>query len=336
MTVTKTNLEYPRLRHCTFVIRNDKESIFMVFGKDYYEVSKSEGDYKMFMSLKRYMDGRHSIKQISENTGVREEDVREIIESLNDLGLFRQEEKIDKIKTDVFLKAIKDIAIMWSRQIGYHRLYAELERNELPKEVFIGLFIETYHYVASAPKHIATAISHCNDKNLEKILVDYFIDEHNHAGLLAETLENLGVSRKVLETANPGIGTTSMINMLCDIGRNSSLAYIATTALFEARQDDFEPAKKSFEKICTQFGFKAEAIQPFLEHMRGDIEAGHESLLEEALKDREYITAKEAHEIVNFVHDVKHAFDQFHDQIIAYYNDNASYIPRLYVDYFSL
>lgn len=336
MSTVASTIEYPRLRHCTFVIRNDMESIFLVFGSDYYEVAKKEGDYKKFMALKRYMDGRHTIQQIADNTGVAVEDVVEIVESLKELGLFRKEEPITQIDKDVFVNAVKEISVMWSRQVGYHRLYAALERSEFPKEVFIGLMIETYHYVASAPKHIANAIAHCRDKHLEKILVEYFLEEYNHAGLILASLERLGVSREAVLKANPGIGTTSLISMLCDIGRASTLAYIACTALFEARKDDFEPAKESMQKICRNFGFDADAVAPMLEHMRGDIEADHKGLLEEALEPATYIDAKEAHMIVNYVHDLKHAFDQYHDSIISYYDDIASYIPRLYVDYFSL
>lgn len=187
-------VEYPRLRHCTFVISDEK--IYMVFGQDYFEVTGIVGDHKQFMALKRYMDGRHTLKEISENTGIAEEYVKDIVIQLEELALFRKEERMERIDTSVFLQSIQDIAVMWSRQIGYHRLYAGLERKEFPESVFIGLMIETYHYVASAPKHIATAIAHCNDKRLEHILVDYFLDEHDHAHLILNTLEKLGVPQE--------------------------------------------------------------------------------------------------------------------------------------------
>jgi hypothetical protein len=36
------------------------------------------------------------------------------------------------------------------------------------------------------------------------------------------------------------------------------------------------------------------------------------------------------------MHDLKHSFDQYNDNIIVYYSDVSNYIPRLKVDYFSL
>ncbi|MCX7569338.1 iron-containing redox enzyme family protein [Tumebacillus sp. DT12] len=336
LSTAKGYLGKPRLRHCTFVIRNDKESIFLVFGKDYFEIGKDVGDPRKFMELKRYMDGRHTIPQIAEHTGVNEESVRDIVAMMDEMGMFREELPLDRIKKEDFLRAIDDTAVMWSRQIGYHQLFAGLERNEYPKEVFHGLLLETYQYVKSATRHISNALAHCRDEHHEKILTDYFLDEYNHTDLILQTLENVGIPREVAQTANPLVGTTALIQMLCEIGRQSSLAYIACTSLFEARQEDYATAQASFEKISGNFGHIPDTIEPILQHMRGDIEGGHQSLIERALEHVEYIEAKEAHFVINCVHDLKHAFDLYHDNIISYYNDPASYIPRLYVDYFSL
>ena len=56
----------------------------------------------------------------------------------------------------------------------------------------------------------------------------------------------------------------------------------------------------------------------------------------DALAGQEFIDAREAHHAVNCMHDLKHAYDQLHDQVLQYYSDISNYIPRLRVDYFSL
>lgn len=72
-----------------------------------------------------------------------------------------------------------------------------------------------------------------------------------------------------------------------------------------------------------------------IKHMMIDVAAGHKGLLEEALEGRESVDAEQAHRAVNYLHDLKHSFDQQHDEILKYYGD-FNYIPRLKVDYFSL
>lgn len=336
MSTTMANIEYPRLRHCTLVERNDTDTILMIVGTEHFEIGQELGTREQFLSVKRYFDGRHSIAQISELTGVPESDIQGIVESFEELGLLRIETALDSINRDDFIRQIKESCIMWSQQIGYHRLFGGLEKGEFRKEVFIGLLLETYHYVKSAPRHTSAALASCSDDKYRKILTEYFVEEYDHADLVLRSLEAVGIPREQTESAHPIIGTMSLINMMCEIGRQSSLAYLTCTSLFEARKEDYEPAKASFEGIARTYGFNPSVVAPILEHMHGDVLAGHTSLLEEALQDREYISPQEAHFIVNCLHDLKHSFDQFHDQIIEYYSDISNYIPRLKVDYFSL
>jgi hypothetical protein len=79
-----------------------------------------------------------------------------------------------------------------------------------------------------------------------------------------------------------------------------------------------------------------EAMNGPLTHLEKDIEMGHTSLIEQALSDVEDVRIDEVNYAINCVHDLKHSFDQFHDQILQYYSDISNYIPRLKVDYFSL
>lgn len=78
------------------------------------------------------------------------------------MGLFRSESPV--IVKERFLDKFEMAVLMWSRQLNTHRLDKGLENREFRGKVFVGLLIETYHYVAAAAKHSATAITYCNDK----------------------------------------------------------------------------------------------------------------------------------------------------------------------------
>lgn len=329
------NLEYPRLRHCTFVKRDD-DSMYMIVGQDYFELTQEFGPVEKFLEVKSYFDGRHSIREISERTGVTADDIQSVVNSFAELGLMRQEEPVDLIPMESFLRRVEDSCLMWKRQIGFHRLYRQLFEGEASKRVFTGVFLETFHYVKSASKHIAVAIANCKNDYWETLLTEYFNDEYNHSELILRTLVNLGIQRDRALSAHPIIGTMSLINMLCEIGRNSTLAYLACTRLFEATREDAKDAEEAWKGIATRYEVEPKAIEPFINHMRGDVISDHGSLLARALQHEKYIEAKEAHYAVNCLHDLKHSYDQFHDQVIQYYSDISNYVPRLKVDYFSL
>ena len=49
------------------------------------------------------------------------------------------------------------------------------------REVFLGLVLETYHYINSASRHISTAIAHCTDPAWTRLLSEYLSEEYDHA-----------------------------------------------------------------------------------------------------------------------------------------------------------
>lgn len=308
----------------------------MIVGRNYFELKEEEGSREQFLHIKRYFDGRHSVNEISRLTGASEQSIIGIIDAFDEMGLLRQEEPDELIPVGKFIERVKDSCVMWSRQIGYHRLFGLLHEGRVRKEVFIGLVLETYHYVKSASKHISTALAHSSDDRLSKILAEYLTEEYDHDKLILESLKRMGMPEEHVIHAHPIIGTMSLINMLCEIGRQSTLAYFACTTLFESRQEDFDSAKNDLEYIGSLYGYGADVLEPIIQHLRADVSADHINLLEEALEKREFIAAADAHFAVNCLHDLKHSFDQFHDQVIQYYSDISNYIPRLKVDYFSL
>jgi pyrroloquinoline quinone (PQQ) biosynthesis protein C len=316
--------------------RDRDAPLTIVVGREYFELSEEYGTREQFLTLKRYFDGRYSVDEMSALTGVPVTDIRQIVESFDSLGLLRNRESSEFIDKESFLAQIEATCQMWSRQIGYHRLFSLLRSGEVRREVFVGLLLETYHYVRSAPRHISIAMTHCTQPEWEELLFKYLKEEGDHSGLIVQTLANLGVSPEMTISAHPIIGTMSLINNLCETARRSTLAYLTCTALFEGRDEDFNEAKTDLEAIGANYGCSAESLAPLIKHLWIDLQAGHKSLLAEALKTREMLTAAEVHFAVNCLHDLKHSFDQFHDQILQYYTDISNYIPRLTVDYFSL
>jgi hypothetical protein len=146
----------------------------------------------------------------------------------------------------------------------------------------------------------------------------------------------MGVPEIQVERAHPLIGTWSLINNLCEIAREDTLGYLACTKLFEARGADSLEGGETLRRLAAAYGYPADSVDPLVSHVEEDVKANHIGLLEQALTDRRAVPADQAHRAVNNLHDLKHSFDQYGDNIVLYYSDVSNYIPRLKVDYFSL
>jgi pyrroloquinoline quinone (PQQ) biosynthesis protein C len=326
----------PRLRHCTFFVQR-RGQVLMIVGDQHFELEQQGADLKTFLNFKRYLDGRHTIAEISEITGISVEDSLGIVNVFAEQNLLRQEDNsLEQIPVEAFLSQIDKSTAMWTEQIGYHRLWSGLENQEYRKEVFLGLIMETYHYIKSASSHISTAIAHCTDPAWQRLLSEYLSEEYDHAWMARDCLVRMGMPLDQVESAHPVIGTWSWINNLRQIAREDTLGYLACTKLFEARGMDTLESAHTLQRIATAYGYPDNCMEPLISHVKEDVLAEHTGLLEEALSDRASVPAGQAHTAVNNLHDLKHSYDQYNDGIILYYSDISNYIPRLTVDYFSL
>jgi pyrroloquinoline quinone (PQQ) biosynthesis protein C len=325
----------PRLRHCT-MLDDGVSPLRLIVGDEFFDLSEETGTRRTFFEVKRRLDGRHTIREIAEAAGVDESDVEALVELFSRNGLLRPDGDETIIDTARFVDRIEKTAAMWRRQIGYHPLFQGLSRGELRLEVLQGLVIETYHVVRHSSRHIATAIAHAQDEWHRTLLADYLADEKSHESLLLETAARLGLERSAVEQAHPVIGTISLLQMLCEIGRSDTLAYFAATRLFEAAPAEMQYATYSIRQIADAYGLGEAVFEPMMTHARLDVASGHVNLLAKALEGRDGMPVGSAHAIVNHLHDLKHTYDQHHDQIVLYYSDPSNYIPRLRVDYLSL
>lgn len=327
----------PRLRHCTFFAPDTGGPMLMIVGDQHFELENHGTPLESFLDFKRYLDGRHTVADICAITGVGHDDAMAIVTTFAEQGLLREEDaRMETIPTDVFVKQIDKSTGMWAEQIGYHRLWSGLENQDYRREVLLGLVLETYHYIGSASRHIGTAIAHCSDPHWQHLLSRYLADEYDHARLARESLVRMGLPEEQVVGAHPLIGTWSLVNNLCEIARNDTLGYLACTKLFEARGVESLEGGQTLRRLAAAYGYPEDCLDPLVSHVEADVGADHIGLLEEALADREYVDVEQAHVAVNNLHDLKHSYDQYSDNIIYYYSDVSNYIPRLKVDYFSL
>lgn len=324
----------PRLRHCTLIEDASSGITTLVVGRDHFSL-ECQGDRKKFLELKSWFDGRHSISEIAVKTGLPVQDVFGVVDTFISSGLLQQREAEGRIAVADFTRRVEESSLMWRRQIGLHQLFGGLAEGLYRQEVLLGLLIEAYHYVRLLPRVLAAVAPQMEDSSFRRIVAEYALEEMDHHLEYRKSLLQVDRIARHLETAHPTVGTLSLIRNFESVGRRSELSLVCCLQLIEARRSEMDAAEQDLRKIAGKYGYE-HLIEPFVSHMRADVDLAHAGILDSALGQTEWVAANDAHVAVNDMHDIKHAFDAFHDSIVQYYGDISNYIPRPTVDYFAL
>ena len=326
----------PQLRHSTFIGIRGSHKVQAVMGGEHFEFEPAEANPELLFRARRYFDGRNSSAFAAETLGIPERDILRLAEQLEEWGFVQEARTEQSIPVQEFLQTMERVCRSWNRQLGFHKLFQWLENGRVEKEVLLGLMLETYHYVSAASQHIACAIANCQKKQWREMLSEYLAEEHNHAPLILETLLRMGLKREDVLASTPTPGTLALIHFLLRVGTESTLHYFVAMSFVEAREEDSAIGAESLRGMSSRFGYSSNAVEPILQHMFDDVAAGHSNLLVEALQGRESILLSEADAAANMLHDLKHAFDLFHDQILSYYSGPSNVIPRRRVNFAAL
>jgi hypothetical protein len=107
-------------------------------------------------------------------------------------------------------------------------------------------------------------------------------------------------------------------------------------SIIEASDYD-ESSKINFSKAMKNFyGFPMTMWDPFFQHIHIDSKLGHQKLLKNNMKYIRAIDKKKLNNLVNKIHDLKHAFDLQTAEIKRHYSNPGSYIPRQFICFFSI
>jgi hypothetical protein len=278
---------------------------------------------------------RHTLEEISVATRLSIESVGDIVATLAEMGLFQTRSATRTIPVDLFQKMVEESSVMWRRQIGLHPLFTGLANGTFRTEVFIGLLLESCHYVCLLPRMLRQVAEGMRTEKYRRIVMNYAEEEMDHHLNYRQSLLQISRIAPHLEDAHPTVGTLSLIRNLESIGRQHELSLLACLQLIEAHPFEMADGEAHLLEIAGRYGM-THLMAPFIDHMRADIDLGHSSILMQALSGVDAIPAETAHQAVNDMHDLKHCFDVFHDSIIGYYGDLSNYIPRPRVDFFAL
>lgn len=326
--------ERPRLKHCTFVI--DQDRLLATTSDGVFTVDVLDGAVDDFLKLKANLNGLHTIEEIAKITRLQQDNVTEAVSALGASGLLREKSSTEEfISREVFVRKLSRSVRMWKNLTGMHPLFQRMLYGEATRELFAGLVIETYHYVRGTTHHAATALAHCYDEKLRPLILSHLSEESEHELLILSALSRMGLDRQAIIESEPLIGTTSLLNYRKEIGRKSSLAYLATTLFTEEEAGQELMSVDELVRMAKIAGFSKDVVEPIAEHILGDAASNHSTVFFDAIRSSQ-ISQQFACEMVEALHNLRHAFEQYYDGILSYYGTNGHSIPRAKTDWFSL
>lgn len=302
----------------------------------------SQGQYELqscytlnFLKLRPFFTGHYSVAAISRKTNVNVDDIFAFVEAFQEIGLIYPETPLLFPQDPQQVRdSLMRIVSIWAQELHSVYIANELARDGLSKTVLVGWMIEMYHYVRDFP----AALKHGADRatgNIKMLLDRYASEEMNHEEFVLQSLVKMGMDWEEVKGSVPLVSTRTIGLLLRELLELEPAAALLVAALLEAADFDEKNIHAFKKRLSELYNISEDALDPYFKHQKIDYDLGHQKLLADNL---DLITITDLHkldEIVNKLHDLKHAFELQSLEIKSYYGEplNGRYFPRQRMTY---
>lgn len=338
-SATQTSIKnpqmFPKLRENIWHINPHSATALLITSQESFEVP-TEAALK-FLKMRSYCTGHHSVEDIANKSGLSVEEVTSILQSLENIDLLcSSSNSNEKFALEDVRNALMRVCDIWSDELRHTYIGNEFALGKLPKTALIGWLLEMYHYIKDFPYAIEHGANHAKGK-LKDVLVKYANEEKGHEEFVVQTLMNLGMSRQEIQTSVPLLSTRMIGFLMRELFELEPGSPLIVAAVIEAQEFDQEQIQLFKEKLDEYYGVGAQTFDPYFEHQKIDVGLGHAQLLASNLDLIEIDALPQLNQLVNKIHDLKHAFDLQGLEIKEYFTTlNGKYVPRQPIDFTSI
>ena len=333
--LSKDWVSYPKFRHNLWTTFSDEpDTTYVTVSHSKFSVPTSEA--QIFLQMRSHCTGYNSLEQIAAKSSLQVEKVKSVLDSLNEAevlrpGYRRFSELSEGERRELLFSACR----IWSEQMAETSLLVDIQTGTVSSRVVLGWLLETYHYIKAFPAAVQLAADHATGE-LRDVLLEYAAQERGHEIYVLRTLEALGLRREEIEHSIPLVSTRLVDLLMRELFQKLPMAALLVAAIVEADGLTDEELGEFREALERHYGFAQSALLPLQEHMKVDDRLGHSSL---ARRHEPLIVVPDEdtlHDLVNKLHDLKHAFDVQKLEIKEYYSRTGNYFPRQFVDFFAI
>ncbi len=328
--------KFPKFRHNLWTKHQNKDGLYyLVVSNGIYEVPES--DAEDFLQIRSHCTGYNTIEKIAKESNYSKKRVGEIVSSLSEADILHLPVKhMQEVTQDNIRNTLLDAVRIWRDQLAETHIVNDIINNNVDKNVLTGWLLESYHYVKNFPSALYNAYENCDDETFKPILYNYYQQECGHEIFVLRCLLKLGLSEAEVKNSIPLVSTRLIDLLLKELFCYSPYSVLLIASVIEASEFDIDSAQDISSKLNKHYGVPLDLLDSYFTHIKVDVEMGHEKLLKENIDYIDKISADKIHEIVNKIHDIKHAFDVQKLEIKDYYSHKGNYMPRQYVDFFAI
>jgi hypothetical protein len=326
--ISSHGLKYPKLRENIWHISSKSDTALLVTTRASFEVDRE--DALKFIRIRSYCTGVHSVEDIASKSGLPVEDVNSILASLHEAEvLCPPTAEREALSLADIRKTLMTITSIWSDELRSAYIGNDFVKGGLSRTALAGWLVEMYHYIKDFPWAIEHGANHAPPGKLKDVLLNYANQEKNHEEFVVKTLVNLGLKREEVKTSGPLVSTHAVSLLMREMFAEEPVSVLLMAALVEA-QEFREDGILSFKtRMHELYDLPLDTFNPFFEHQKIDVGMGHAELLENNIELFDVTDPKRLDNIVNRLHDLKHAFELQTDEIKSYYSKlDGKYFPR--------
>lgn len=326
---------FPKLKENVWHIDPQQDSALLITSRNRFQVPTAAA--LQFLRMRSYCTGWHSLEDIADQSGLALDDVNALLGSLAPAGIvYSATDEGCPLSTEHVRDVLLRACGIWSDELRLSYIGNEFAAGALPKAVLIGWLLEMYHYIRDFPDALEHAAAHANGK-LKDVLRRYADEERGHEGFVLQTLVNLGLSKIEVTTSIPLLSTRLVGFLMRELFELEPASTLMVAAVIEAQEFDAAQIARFKARLHEHYGVDVRAFDPYFRHQEIDVSLGHAALLASNIDLIEINDAQVLDQVVNKIHDLKHAFDLQGIEIKAYYTTlNGKYLPRQPVTFESI
>ena len=326
---------FPKFRHNLWTTyEDDAEITYLTLSNGTFEVPTE--DANRFLKIRSFCTGHNSIANIAKKSLIPEQEVHSIVNSMQEIdALHLSIKSLNTLKKENITNTLEAATNIWAEQLADTYISRDIFAGKTSKNVVLGWLLETYHYVKLFPMALEIAAKHAEGQ-LKELLREYAKQEQGHEQFILQSLLKAGLSKQEVESSIPLISTRTINLLLIELFSFEPSTVLLVASIIEANDFNENNAQDVAKILHNTHGFPLDMLKPFFDHVDVDFKCGHHQLLQNNKALLEEINLNHLHEIVNKLHDIKHAFDLQKLEIMEYYNKLGNYLPRQYVDFFAI
>jgi thiaminase len=326
--IATIDLMFPKLRENIWHISSRSETALLVTSRASFEVDRE--DALKFVRMRSYCTGVHSVDDIASRSGLSVDDVNSILSSLREADVLcvppgvSEQPSLDEIR-----KMLLKIVSIWSDELRSAYIGNEFARGDLSRTALSGWLVEMYHYIKDFPWAIEHGANHAPPGKLKDVLTTYANQEKSHEEFVVKTLVNMGLKREEVKSSTPLVSTRAVSLLMREMFEQEPASVLLMAALVEAQEFREDGIQEFKERMQELYGLPLDTFNPFFEHQKIDVGMGHAELLADNIALFDVTDPHRLDQIINRLHDLKHAFELQTAEIKSYYtNLEGKYFPR--------